>query len=488
MALVSFFYRDRTSTIYPWLVVNKVHGSILPTQEHKFTQVPGRVSQIHTGKSTGLRQEQIDITIFADSQEELAARKRILAAWLVVDQPESFYYSYEPDKIYQAVLDESTDLDKIVTDGETTLVFSAPDPYAYGIEKEVAFNPDDINPVVTVTNDGSQPTFPRFEGIITADTTEFSIISGEDILYLGQPLENDSQTPVAGSTTILNDDMASLTGWTAGAVVDGGTIQGAFGSDGFRFTQASGNYGSGATWHGAAAIKTLSQSVQDFTVDLDIRFDQIAVNQMGRIELYLLDISNVHIGKIAIKDMFSTLESPQLEARAGALAGGKLFVAQRGPREGYWKGFIGVIRISRKGNKWTFFAGIRNASNQFIRTFTYSYVDVNNSYTQLLRGIQLHIAQYSNKPVPPVSNFYITNLRVVQNNTPAPAEVPYLFRTGDSFVIDCSSGDIFRNGEKILWALNPSGDYIKLQPGENNLTCQPYILSSGKIFFRERWL
>jgi predicted phage tail component-like protein len=468
--------------------VNKIHGSLLPTQEHKFLQIPGRSSQVHIGKSTGLRQEKIDVTIYGDTQEELAERKRILAAWLVTDEPMTFYYSFESDKSYQAVLDESTEIDKIVTDGEGTLVFSIPDPDAYRAEESYDFNPSEISPVVTVTNEGSKGTYPRFEGIITEDTTEFSIISGDQILYLGEPLEQDSQTPAEGSSTILNDDMHTTDGWTAGNTVDGGTIQGSFSSDGFRFTQASGDYGTGTTWHGAAAIKTLSESIQDFTVDLDIRFDQTAVNQMGRIELYLLNASNVHIGKIAIKDMFTTLESPQLEARAGALALGKVFVAYRGPREGYWKDFVGVIRISRKGNKWTFFAGKRNPStNLFTQTFTYSYVDVNNSYTDLLRGIQLHVAQYKTNPVPTPANFYITNLRVTKENSLTSGEVPYIFYAGDEIVIDCSSGKIYRNDEPILWTFNPSSDFIKLNPGANNLTCHPYILSDGKIYFKERW-
>lgn len=130
--MISFNFNGTDSSSFPWLVVNKVDSPLMAPLENQLITVPGKPGAYHAGQTVGVRQEQIRITVFGDSQEDLAAKKRILADWLVTDRPVPFFYSYEPDKTYKAVLSGSTDLDKIVVDGETTLTFIIPDPHAVG--------------------------------------------------------------------------------------------------------------------------------------------------------------------------------------------------------------------------------------------------------------------------------------------------------------------------------------------------------------------
>lgn len=128
--LTSFYFNGRESSEFPWLFVNEIEIPILPPIEQKMIQVPGRVGAFHMGRKVGPRIDRITITVIGDSRLDLATKKRILANWLDTETPQRFYYSYELDKEYKAILSEETDLKRIVTDGETTLIFVIPDPWA----------------------------------------------------------------------------------------------------------------------------------------------------------------------------------------------------------------------------------------------------------------------------------------------------------------------------------------------------------------------
>jgi predicted phage tail component-like protein len=132
--LTSFCFNGRWSHEFPWLIVNRVDSSILPTVAPKLKAVPGRVGAFQMGRSVGVRTESMQVTLRADTQTDLAQKKRILADWLETEVAQPFYYSYEPDKEYRAILSGETRLQTGVADEEkeTTLTFIIPDPYAAG--------------------------------------------------------------------------------------------------------------------------------------------------------------------------------------------------------------------------------------------------------------------------------------------------------------------------------------------------------------------
>lgn len=130
--MTDFVFNGTNSSSFPWLLVNRISGSVLPAVERRLIKIPDRPGSYDMGQDVGHREERIQITVIADSQEELAEKKRILAQWLLTKDPAPFYYTYEPDKVYMAVLSGETDLDKVVTDGEVELTFIIPDPFAMG--------------------------------------------------------------------------------------------------------------------------------------------------------------------------------------------------------------------------------------------------------------------------------------------------------------------------------------------------------------------
>lgn len=169
--LTSFYFRDRWSNEFPWLVVNKIDSPILPPIEQKIVSVPDRVGGFHIGRSKGTRTESIKITVFGDSQDDLATKKRILANWLDTDAPQRFLYSYEPQMEYQAILDGETNLDKIVADGETILTFLIPDPVAQGATKSA--NLASVSNMILY--EGTEKGFPIFIVTFTQTSTNFDL-------------------------------------------------------------------------------------------------------------------------------------------------------------------------------------------------------------------------------------------------------------------------------------------------------------------------
>lgn len=130
--MTHFIFDSRSSSDFPWLVVNQIDGQVLPPIENRLVEIPGRSGAFHMGRRVGIRTETIKVTIFADSKEKREQYRSLLASWLDTDTPRTFYYNYFPDRKYKAILSENTDLTRIVTDGEVELTFIMPDPRAEG--------------------------------------------------------------------------------------------------------------------------------------------------------------------------------------------------------------------------------------------------------------------------------------------------------------------------------------------------------------------
>ncbi|MBH8601191.1 distal tail protein Dit [Thermoactinomyces sp. CICC 23799] len=482
---MGFFFSGQSSDDFPWLKINKITSSILPPMEQKLIQIPGRPGAYHAGKERGVRKETIVITILGDSQEDLAAKKRILADWLDTDTPQTFYYSYEPNKEYQAILDGETDMDKVVTDGQITLNFLIPDPYATGVEKVVSLDtkgdgtPYQEGEPIPVTNAGSVPVFPTMRFEFTQPTTEFAIITEDRYMYFGQPAPVDTVTPAPERVRILLDDGSSLANYSSGISVDGGVIAGSFSSNGDIIRPA--DYGEGTAWHGPAAIRSLGQQLQDFTLQAEVAFKAGYPYQVGRLEIYLLDINNAIIGKIAIRDSTARVDNPYMEARAGA---SRQFVNYTG-KPGRWSNFGGPIRITRKGKRWEFSASKRAANGKLYDTFSYSFYDKDSQYQQKLAGFQIHIGKYGT--LSHISTVYIDRIEVWNENTYNPVtQVPYAFDTGDVLEINCATGEVLKNNEPFF--PNPESEYIKIDPGSHSLVVSPQgIFQNSTLSFRERW-
>jgi predicted phage tail component-like protein len=482
MAHSRLYLNDIISPDY--LVIKSIQNQLLPDIAIQSTKIPGRVGEVNQGTELGVRRIEIEIAIIGTTKANLDERERELTTWLFYDEPTKLKLPNN-DKYYMAQVSDA-DIENTLIFGQGTITFLCTDPLAYNNEETVIpFAPTDTNPV-QIMNNGNKETFPRIELTFNAPTTEFGILADEDYIYFGQPAPVDSTTPSPQKTAVLLDDCTTTTGWSAGISVDGGTIAGSLTSDGNYILQAGNDYGSGSTWHGGALVKSLGQQIQDFSVEYYINFKMTQPNQLGRIEIYLLDINNAVIGKMAMVDSTARSKSGRVEARLGPASGGKFLVNSEIGKE-FYTFMYGRLFLQRIGQKYTFQIGKLDANYNFFGRWNTTFYDTANAYQSKLAGIQIHIAQWGTSPVIPTMN--INQINVWDEKTLTNTEVPYVFVSGDTLTIDSNTGTILKNGEPAFYTLGDLGfTYPKLKPGTTNLAITAPIVSSGSITYRERWL
>lgn len=470
-----------------FLIVEKISFEVLPPSTIKSLDIPLRTGSYFINKDLGIRTFSVDFSIKADTSGNVMYYADDLAEWLNYDEPQPLIFRDKPDQTYYAIVSGNSDLTKFSKTGKGKIDFVCLDPHAYGVEKAYSFNPTNTDPIM-VTNNGNTKTFPIFDMTFTQDVTEFSIISDNDSLSFGQPLDVTSQTAADLEPKIINDTGASTAGWSNGITVDGGQVTGTLTSNGYSFSQASKDYGSGSgIWHGGSLIKSVGKEVQDFSCEAQIGFLATNKAQLGRIEVYLLDINGSKMGKVGLRDTARTGDWPNFDAWAGAYGnGGVSVINSYGAYKGVWSQFNGVIRIARTGKVWSFYIAKVDSKGVHNTRMYKEYTDWKGVYNKKVAAIQIHIAQYGSDA--PVDQMWISNVKFIEKLTPQPNQVDYVFRKNDRLRIDCNTNLILKNGEPFYDALYPASTFISLDKGVNGISVSDAVISNGTIKFSERWI
>jgi predicted phage tail component-like protein len=468
-----------------FVIINDVKLSLLPPVNVTEVTVLGRTGTYDFGSTLGSRTITVKYTLEADSPSDLRVKARAWKDYLFSKEAKELVLLEEPDKYYLAKLVDDTDYDEIVKVAQGSVTLLCSDPYLYGAEKQVTptFNE---NSAITVENGGGEDTYPIIEMEFTQPSTDIYLSNqpGEQ-LVIGQP-ENIEQPPVPKQVSILSDPCDSLTGWTQATTVDGGVIAGTFTANG-QLRATNGDYGSGTAWHGPSMIKSLSKEIQDFDIQLFLTFDSAKPEQVGRVELYLLDKNNVQFGKIAMVDRNRTYESPTLEARAGQLSGGIEFV-NTPVGTGSYADFYGRLRLRRIGQWWYFEVGRRDVvKDRYYGRWSAKYFDADSKVMNKLSVIQVHIGAIGT--LPPVSSMGIEGVYIFEENPAPPEQVPQIFQPGDKLTIDMEKGEIWKNGyDSLLHEMDPATNFFPIHPGTNAITILPPVVNNVKVTFKERWL
>jgi predicted phage tail component-like protein len=476
--------------IPPFVKVKRVGFSILPPITNNLVTIKGRAGAYNFGKDVGVRKISVDIAIVTPNPNEVMRYATELAEWLFHEDEQPLIIADEPNVIYYATVDGDTDIEEILNVGEGTIEFICTRPYKYSnVIKQVISSPQSTDEIVTVSNEGSVDTYPEIELTFRQDASSIAVISSDKFVLVGEE-ETAEKTAEDLNPLALFDPMSSLDGWTSAISVDGGVIAGDFATNGYSFSVSGGDFGSGTYWHGPSRIKTLSRILKDFQVDIRFGFDASKIEQMGRVEVYLLDQNNKKFGKVAVKDISKGGEYPYAEAAAGHddVGGRIFFVASYGAKMGVWKDWYnGFMRIGRKGKTWfAYFCMIDSNGKHHTRLYK-EWVDKDSRYSAYdLAKIQIHIGAYGSNP--PVSTMYISDIKVFDMNTNKPSnKVPIYFRAGDVLTIDCDKAEIRLNGEPRYDLLNPSSDFFPLKKGLNGIAISPAV-ADVKISYQERWL
>lgn len=471
-----------------YVKVTDIKYSILPPIENQTEKVYGRAGSYDFGTELGEKVIEVELMIIADNQNDVLKKAREFSTWLYSKELQPLILLDEPDKQYMARVIGDTDVSELYRTGTATIKFLAPSPYAESIaESRIEWKPVDYSPI-TVTNVGSAETYPVVDMVMKKDSTSITLIKDDKFVKIGDD-ETVGKTNVPYDPLVLNDPMDTYTGYGTGISVDGGIITGTLSSNGWAVQQANKDYGEYASgWHGGAGVKTLSRQLTDFEVTAMIQHKSLKVNEVGRIEVYLMDANNVVLGKIALTDNAPHGNWSRFEARAGALSGGNLFINDFGAVKGVFSDFSGMIKISRIGRQWSAYIGKVEEDGRHHARLSKTWFDTNNLYSsKKLAKIQVHIGV--NGANTPVSNLYLTDLKVHEKSTNIDytTQTPVIFKAGDTVTIDNQKAIVLKNGQPIFTELDPSSEFFAFERGANGLILSPPV-ADVSIRYKERWL
>lgn len=462
--------------------VNEIKLSVLPTISQTTLKVNGKAGSYDFGNEIGEREMEVAVSILADSPSDLRDKVRQFGEWLYYEEAKKLVILDEADKYYMAKFTGGSDLDETLKLGQGTIKLAMYDPYIYGEEKVYPFNPTDSEPV-PVLNSGGTDAFPQMKFEFTKDTSDFSIISDDEFLLFGNPI--DLETQVAKNTTpiVMGEDMTTLNGWTTASYIENGLVTAPFTTNGYSVTVT--DFGENLKgWKGASMVKALPSELQDFKIRGTVGFKGKTVKEIGRLTISFLDKNGVVIGSIGLLDGSET----GFHTKAVAKAGESTFVNTYGAHAGVWKNWSnGLLEISRRGNKWEAYYCIINDKGKQTTRYRKQWIDTKKVNMAKVSQIQIHIGAF--KTHAPLNSMWISHVTVWDYKPAVANEVPFIFKKGDVLEIDNETGMILLNGYPYYSSLDPSSSFIKLKKGDNGIIVTPSnITTNGEIKLTERWL
>ena len=466
--------------------VNNIVNSILPSISQTTMKINNKAGMVDFGNEIGTRSIQVMITIIADSITDLREKVRILANWLYYEEAKKLYILEEPSIYYMAKFTGDSFLNEILSIGQGTLTFICNDPFGFGEEKTYSFFPTSSVPYGFLNN-GNTETYPKIEFDFMKDSTELSIISSDEHLYFGNPIEAGISIPTDQNPMIFNEEFSNLNGWTQGISVEDGAVAGNFISNGWSISMEDFDGSAYPRFVGPSMIKSLPYPVQDFKIRCRMGLKGTKPEQLGRVHVYGLDSNGQRVFLQEFRDGNVKAISPY----ARTIIGNKEVVATYGSYMGVWANGAedAFMDIARRGNEWSIYYCLYDPVKKIQHTRLHKvWIDEKKLNMSKIVSLQIHIGKFSN--VEKIPYMYFQTLKLYDESPVlAENEVPFAFKKNDNLMIDCESGMITLNGEEFYQYLDPSSKFIKMRKGMNGISISPYnVVTNGRVTFRERWL
>ncbi|WP_242265603.1 distal tail protein Dit, partial [Bacillus cereus group sp. BfR-BA-01327] len=253
---------------------------------------------------TDMRVLSVPVGIIAPNGIGLERLKEEIAFWLITEQPAELIFDIENERTYLAVVDEEFNIDEFVDIGKGVLKFICPMPYKLGPTRTVEFQADERELVANIQNKGSVESNPIIEIEVTKPSTFLDVWNGDNYFRIGWPLRMD-QVPVERNQRVMWDEMSTTVGWTnvpnAEDMVGGGAFKVDAGS---RLVPVYLGETNIKGWHGCIAKKNIPQGpLQDFIMQAYVGVRSSHPDQMGRVEIGLLDENSDYVARISMNDV-----------------------------------------------------------------------------------------------------------------------------------------------------------------------------------------
>ncbi|MEB8703659.1 MULTISPECIES: distal tail protein Dit [Bacillus cereus group] len=462
--------------------------------KRNFLKTPGYPGARLLGTDTDPRPLPVPVGIIVPDGTDLETLKEEIAAWLITEEAVELVFDATPDRTYLAIIDEDFNLDDFVTLGKGTLKFICPMPYKLGPTRTVEFQTGALGLTASVQNKGTVHSNPIIEIDITKPNTFLDVwfggisLSDRDYFRIGMPLKT-IEKPVERNQRIVWDEMATTVGWSKVSAMEDGEPVGEMKSDKYQFYCSDFGTGTGKGWHGAAVKKSIPGGpVQDFIMQAYVTCKSKKINEMGRVEIAILDENSKVLSKIAMNDLYW-----QAEQNFGTMVigydnkpGKTGLIYESGDYPNTWNQYFGRVWIARTGNVWEayiskFLPGTeKDDSERFAR-----WTDENNYHMEKAAQIQISIMQWQD--VPPVEAMSVSDLKFWKVNLNTKNTPPYIVDVGDKVVIDTENSHVTIEGKDAINIKDIFSNFPIINKGMNTLEIMPSDIGTAKVKYRERF-
>ncbi|QCQ57801.1 distal tail protein [Bacillus phage vB_BtS_B83] len=452
--------------------------------------------------NTEIEARRIDVPLIVKGADigDLQKVKEDLADWLVTKQECELIFDDEPDRTYLAVVDGSFDPEELVNRGKGIVTFVATMPYKLGKVNKHKFVREEATELTSYfENTGTEETPPLIEINVKQPATFLDVFFGEypenrDYFRLGHPL-TIMQKPAQQRERVMWDDMSNVIGWTP--------VKGVFddmkGTGELKVKDGTAlycpYYGEEGTagFHGGLAKKNIPGGpLQDFELEAWVHLQSRNADQMGRVEIILLDETSNMVAQINMSDLYWDAEITKAHMTLGdnAVPGSRrLLVETSGAHPNTFNQFYGRLRIARRGREWSVYvARFRDGTEiddaSLVERWTDSETNPNPMTARKVAQVMIAICRWDRNT--PVYTMQIDDLKIWKLNNIDTNAVPYIFDTGDKVVIDSEYGHVTINGKNAIDLKEVVSEFPLIVRGENRIDIRPTELDAT-ISYRERF-
>ncbi|KAB2425441.1 distal tail protein Dit [Bacillus cereus] len=477
-----------------FFMVNDIRGRGILSDEINELTVPHRPGSYFLSKRTPKRVLEVDFSLKGVSLFELRKRIDELNGLLDTEGPVKITFTDEPDIVYYGIKESVEETLEKSNIHQATITLVCPMPYKLGKEQTVEFKKDVNGLVANIQNKGTVHSNPIIEIDITKPNTFLDVwfggvsLSDRDYFRIGMPLKT-VEKPVERNQRILWDEMATTVGWSKVSSMEDGEPVGEMKSDKYQFYCSDFGTGTGKGWHGAAVKKSIPGGpVEDFIMQAYVTCKSKKINEMGRVEIAILDENSKVLSKIAMNDLYW-----QAEQNFGTMVigydnkPGKIgLIYESGDYPNTWNQYFGRLWIARTGNVWEayiskFLPGTeKDDSERFAR-----WIDKDNKHMEKAAQIQISIMQWQD--VPPVEAMSVADLKFWKVNLNTNNTSPFIFDVGDKVMIDTESSHVSIEGKNAINIKEFFSNFPVINKGANILEIMPADIGTAKVKYRERF-
>lgn len=458
--------------------------------KRELLKVPHRPGGFLLGTTTEERRIDVPFVIKAKNQSDLQKIKEDLADWLITDQPCELIFDDEPDRTYLAILDGALDLQELVYKGKGTLTFICPMPYKLGAEQTIEI--DELNWGADINNAGTVDTDMIVEIEVDRPSTFLDVWKNDkEYFRIGNPLPVTT-TPKERQTKIYETHFADMLGWQTAVSSDNSDVSGSLKiAHEYLVPESFGTITD--RYHGPSIRRSIPGGpIQDFVLETYVSFGADTIEEIGRVEIQLLDNNSKVVCRTSIEE-----KSYYERANWGKVSLGhytdpnwKDLIHETGDYRDTWNDFYGRLYVARVSNMWMAYIakfddreGAAYAQDGAARYF--EWYDTEGWHMNPVSQIQIGMQMWSTAP--PVRVMEIDLLRFYKINREIDPSESNIFDVGDKILIDSSRNLVSINGKSCIDQKDVFSEFLKLTRGNNRIDIHPKWVGKKRIKYRERY-